>query len=262
VNDIALQHSWRIFVRNPWILATASTVALAGAHEAQAAGAPFSWTGFYIGANAGATGHQAIAEDLNGWGNNGTPPYVGRWFNSSKTTASFGGHAGYSWQMSYFVVGVEADVNYVGSSETFVPPNNLVAAGCGGCLVSATNELTWLSTFRGRAGFAVDRLLIYGTAGVAVGQVSNRWGWGFPGFDFSDSQFSVNNTQVGYVVGGGIEAMITPNVSIRFEAMHIDLGTSRSTITGRPNCCVPPGTFTTEFKNTADVGRVGLSYRW
>ena len=163
-----------------------------------------------------------------------------RWFNSNKTTASFGGQAGYSWQMSYFVVGVEADVNYVGASETFVPPNNLVLVGCGSCRASATNELTWLSTFRGRAGFAVDRLLFFGTAGVAVGQVSNRWGWGTPGFDFSDSQFSVNNTQVGYVVGGGIEAMITPNVSVRFEAMHVDLGTSSSTITGQTKLLLRP----------------------
>jgi outer membrane immunogenic protein len=251
-----------IFVRNPWILATASTVAMAGAHDAQAARAPYSWTGFYIGANLGATAHEATTQDLNGWGGIGTPPYISPWFKSNKTAASFGGNVGYSWQMSYLVVGVEADISYVGSSNTFVPPNNLVIAGCGSCLASATNELTWLSTFRGRAGIAVDRLLFFATAGVAVGQVENRWGWGAPGFDFSDSQFRVNSTQVGYVVGGGIEAMITPNVSVRFEAMHVDLGTSRRTITGTPNCCAPSGTFTTEFKNTADIGRFGLTYRW
>lgn len=248
-------------MRNPWILATASTVALVGANDAYAAPA-YSWTGFYIGVNGGATSHEASTNDLNRWGGLGTTPYVSPWFKSNTTHASFGGQAGYSWQMSYFVVGVEADVSYVGASNTFVPPNNLVLAGCGSCRASATNELTWLSTFRGRAGIAVDRLLFFGTAGVAVGQVSNRWGWGTPGFDFSDSQFNVNNTQAGYVVGGGIEAMITPNVSVRLEAMHIDLGTSRSTITGQPNCCQAPGTFTTEFRNTADIGRVGLNFRW
>jgi hypothetical protein len=55
-------------VRNPWILATASTVALAGGQEAQAAGVPYSWTGFYIGANLGATAHDATTQDLNGRG--------------------------------------------------------------------------------------------------------------------------------------------------------------------------------------------------
>jgi outer membrane immunogenic protein len=248
-------------VRNPWILATASTVALAGGQEAQAAGVPYSWTGFYIGANLGATAHDATTQDLNGWGGRGTQPYVSPWFKSNKTTASFGGQGGYSWQMSYFVVGVETDVSYIGSSNTFVPPNNLVAAGCGtNCGALATNELTWLSTLRGRAGIAVDRILFFGTAGVAVGQVKNHWGWGAPGF--SDSQFSVSNTQVGYVVGGGIEAMITQGLSVRAEVMHVDLGTARSTITGTPNCCAGFGTFTSEFKNTADIGRFGLTYRW
>ncbi len=246
-------------VRNPWILATASTVALVGANEASAAPV-YNWTGFYIGVNGGAASHEATTNDLNRWGGLGTPPYVSPWFKSKTTRASFGGQAGYSWQMNYFVIGVEADVSYIGASQTFVPPENLVAAGCGSCFASATNELTWLSTFRGRAGFAVDRIFIYGTAGVAFGQVNNSWGWDSVR-PFTNS-FSVSETRAGFVAGAGIEAMLTPNVSLRAEYLHVDLGTSRSTITGQPNCCQPLGTFTTEFKNTADIGRVGLNYRW
>lgn len=248
-------------MRKPWILATASTVALAGANEACAAPA-YSWTGFYIGVNAGAAGYEATTRDLNGWGANGpfSPPYVSPWFKSSTTAATFGGQAGYSWQMSYFVVGVEADVNYVGTSQTFVPPNTLATACGAPCIATATNELTWLATFRGRAGFTVDRILIYGTAGVAVGQVSNSWGWD-NGPPIRDS-FSVSETRTGYAAGGGIEAMLTQHVSLRAEYLHVDLGTSRNTITGTPPMGGVPGAFTSEFKNTADIGRVGLSYRW
>jgi outer membrane immunogenic protein len=246
-------------VRNPWILATASTVALVGANEAYAAPV-YNWTGFYIGVNCGAASHEATTNDLNLWGGLGTPPYVSPWFKSNTTSATFGGQAGYSWQMNYFVIGLEADVSYIGASQTFVPPENLVAAGCSNCFASATNELTWLSTFRGRGGFAVDRIFIYGTAGVAFGQVNNSWGWDNVR-PFTNS-FSVSETRAGFVAGGGIEAMLTPNVSLRAEYLHVDLGTSRSTITGQPNCCQQPGTFTTEFKNTADIGRVGLNWRW
>jgi outer membrane immunogenic protein len=248
-------------VRNPWVLATASTVAFAGA--AQGAGAPpaFSWTGFYVGVNVGAASHEATTQDLNGWGG-GTPPYVTPWFNSNRTTASYGGQVGYNWQVSNFVVGVETDLNYIGSSNTFVPPNNIIANGCGTtCGVSATNELTWLSTFRGRAGFAIDRIMIFGTAGAAVGQVNNHWGWGGEGF--SDSQFSASGTRSGYVYGGGIELMLMPNWVVRAEGMRVDLGTSRSTISGQPFCCGGvPGPFTTEFKNIANIGRVALNFRW
>lgn len=248
-------------MRNPWFLATASTVAFAGAAHGAAAPPVFSWTGFYIGANVGGANHQATTQDLNGWGGTGTTPYVTPWFKSEKNTASFGGQAGYNWQVRNFVFGVETDLSYIGSSNTFVPPNNLIAGGCGTtCGVSATNELSWLSTFRGRAGVAFDRVMIFGTAGAAVGQVNNHWGWGDTGF--SDLQFSASSTKTGYVVGGGIELMLMSKWAVRVEGMHVDLGTSRSTISGVPQCCAGPGTFTTEFKNTVDIGRLALTFRW
>ncbi|QWG17098.1 outer membrane beta-barrel protein [Bradyrhizobium sediminis] len=241
-------------------MATASTVVLAGVTNAQAAGAPpVSWTGFYVGANIGGAFHEATTTDLNGWGSSGTP-YVSPWFNSNKATASFGGQAGYNWQINRFVFGVETDLNYIGSSSTFTPPNTL-AINCGpACRVSATNDLTWLSTYRGRVGIAFDQIMIFGTAGLAVGQVDNHWGWGDA--RFSDSQFSTSGTKAGYVFGGGIELMLMSKWTVRAEAMHVDLGTSRSTITSQPFCCGPAGTFTTEFKNTANIGRLALSYRW
>jgi len=246
-------------MRNPWMLATASSVAFAGAAHGAGAPPPFTWTGLYIGANIGAANHEATTRDLNGWGYTGVP-YVSPWFKAGKTSTSFGGQFGYNWQVTNFVFGVETDFSYIGSSNTFVPPNTL-ALNCGpGCGVSATNDLTWLSTFRGRAGFTIDRLMIFATAGLAVGQVENHWGWGFAGFN--DRQFSTSSTKSGYVVGGGIEAMLAANWTVRAEAMHVDLGTTRSTIAGQPFCCGAFGNFTTEFKNTVDIGRVALGYRW
>lgn len=220
----------------------------------------YNWTGFYIGVNGGVANHTATTNDLNHWGGTGTPPYVSPWFSSNANFASLGGQAGYSWQMNNLVFGVEGDVSYIGASQKFVPTQHLADAGCGFCIASATNELTWLSTLRGRVGFAFDRIMFFGTAGVALGQVSNSWGWDRD-VPFTNS-FSVSETRAGYVAGGGVEAMLTPNVSVRAEYLHVDLGTSRSTITGQPFCCQAPGTFTTEFKNTADIGRIGFNYRW
>jgi outer membrane immunogenic protein len=249
-------------VKNGWVLATASTAVFAGAPAEAASPAVYSWTGFYIGANVGAASHQATTRDLNGWGL-GMPgvPYISPWFKSTNTSASFGGQAGYSWQVSSLVFGLETDLNYIGSSNSFVPPNTL-AANCGsGCVVSATNELTWLSTTRGRVGVAIDRVMVFGTAGVAIGQVNNHWGWG-TSTNLNDSQFSSGSTRAGYVVGGGIEVMLMPKWTVRLEGMHVDLGTSRSTVVGQPPCCIAAGTFTTEFRNTADTGRLSFSYRW
>jgi hypothetical protein len=56
--------------------------------------------------------------------------------------------------------------------------------------------------------------------------------------------------------------MLMPKWTVRLEGMHVDLGTSRSTVVGQPPCCIAAGTFTTEFRNTADTGRLSFSYRW
>ncbi len=262
--------------RNQWVVATASTVAstvaFAGAAEA---GAPppaaNSWTGWYAGINVSATSHHASTQDANGWGQGfngpGSPPYVTPFFDTKTTSAGFGVQVGYNWQSGRFLTGLEADASYIGASATFAPPNTL-AINCGAtCLASATNELTWLATFRGRAGFLVgDNVLLYGTAGLALGGIDNRWGYGITGIvgpgSFSDSQFRNNEVRAGFIYGGGIEYAAARNWVARVELMHADFGTSSSTITATPLFGGIPGTFTTNFKNTATIGRAALSWRW
>jgi outer membrane immunogenic protein len=258
--------------RTPWLLATASTVAFAGAAGAEPAPRPApgmtSWTGWHAGLNISGTRHKASTYDVNGWGQTfngpGSPPYVTPFFESHKTNIGFGGQVGYDWQINYWVAGLEADVGYVGAKSTFMPPTALQFCGTG-CTASATNELTWMATFRGRAGIAIDRVLIYGTAGIALGAIENRWGFGdrtVVGVGaFSDSQFKVDEIRTGFVYGGGVEFAATRNWIVRAEAMHVNFGTSSATIQG-PGLWVGPGSFTTNFKNSVTLGRAALSYKW
>ena len=260
-----------------WLMTTASTVAstvvFAGVAEAQSAPPPVTnWTGWYAGLNISATSHRASTLDVNGWGMGGLgpPPYITPFFESKTTSAGFGGQVGYNWQFNRFVTGVEADVGYVGAKATFVPANSL-AINCGpNCVTSATNELNWLATFRGRAGFLVgDNVLLYGTAGLALGGIDNHWGYGAstiatgPG-SFSDSQFQRNDVRAGFIYGGGAELAAMKNWILRAEVMYVDFGTSSSTIVGTPLLTSnPPGsTYTTNFKNNALIGRAALSWHW
>jgi len=262
--------------RSQWLLATVSTVALTGVTEAQAAPPPApsvtNWTGWYAGLNLSATRHYASTQDVNGWGQGalgpGYAPYVTPFFDSKKTNIGFGGQVGYNWQFSNFVTGLEADLSYVGAKTTFTPPSNFIdpSGNCGpGCTVSATNELTWLATFRGRAGIVVDKALLYGTAGLALGGIKNRWGYGdttLPGTKgFSDSYFNINEVRAGFIYGGGVEFAATQHWLVRIEAMHVNFGTSSSSFTGQPDWGAL-GTFTTNFKNSATIGRAALSWRW
>jgi outer membrane immunogenic protein len=226
-----------------------------------------NWTGWYVGLNAALTQHKASETDVNGWGAGGLPPasYVMPFFSSRTTQLGIGGQAGYNWQYGNFVLGGEADINWVGAKSTFSP----VGPGfpfCGPCAVSATNELNWMATFRARAGFSFNNVWIFGTAGLALAQIDDHWGYGFTrpigsATPFSDSQFKLDEVRSGFVYGGVIEAPITRNWTGRAEVMYVNFGSQSSTISGTPAFGVP-GTFTTSFHNSLTLGRLALSYRW
>ncbi|HEY9214722.1 MAG TPA: outer membrane protein [Ancylobacter sp.] len=93
----------------------------------------FTWTGFYLGANAGY-----------GWGEAD---------HSSDIDGFLGGiQAGYNYQLSGpFVIGVEADLQYSN-------------------IESGAFTLDYFGTVRARAGFAVDQFLLFGTGGFAYGR--------------------------------------------------------------------------------------------
>src|SRR4051812_43468776 len=67
----------------------------------------------------------------------------------------------------------------------------------------------FFGTVRGRGGIAFDRLLVYGTGGVAFGSNNNEWGNTFIGtIGGVPTIFTTNannNTRVGYAVGAGVE---------------------------------------------------------
>jgi len=106
----------------------------------KAAPAPlFNWTGFYVGGHGGY-----------GWADDANLSPKG-WFG--------GGQVGYNWQYApNWVFGVEADISGSDISET-----NLAGAP----LVSS--KINYFGTARGRLGYTVDRVMVYGTGGLAFG---------------------------------------------------------------------------------------------
>ena len=203
---------------------------------------PFTWTGFYIGVNAGGIwpsgGRNASIFDPNagidgGFINAGFPGGLG------SQSAGFigGGQAGYNWQTGAFVLGVETDFdgstlsksfNNVGSpfASPFATANGL---GSDFLTVNGKNSLTWLGTTRGRVGFVAtpdNRLMIYATGGVAYGGGNSQ----FSAFDHTTNTFWSGNpssSRVGWTIGGGVEYAITNNITIKGEYLYADLGSSR-----------------------------------
>ena len=148
--------------------------------------AGYDWTGFYVGINGGY-----------GWGdfhNSAGLPLGGG------DGGLVGGTLGYNWQFGHFVAGLETDFDWADITKN---------DGFGD-----RGRLGYLGTVRGRLGYAFDRVLLYGTGGLAYGDTHFRQiGVG------SDSQ-----TQLGWTSGGGIEYALWRNISAKIEYRYTDLG--------------------------------------
>jgi outer membrane immunogenic protein len=167
----------------------------------------YSWTGFYVGLQAGYGWG-----DVDGDASVDADPDTGGY--DYEIDGFIGGiHAGYNHQFNNFVVGVEGDVEYA----------SLDGSGGGddpgfGSFYHET-ELDWLATLRLRAGFAIDRLLIYGTGGVAWAHIDQAFGEdGDPALDDGD------RSRWGWTLGAGAEYAFANNWTARAEYRYYDLG--------------------------------------
>jgi outer membrane immunogenic protein len=234
------------------LLVTVSTLALTGAATAadlpvrmpvKAMPAPAIvqlWAGPYIGINGGAVWHRTTVD---------TTIFPGNPYDSAKLTATggtIGGTIGYNWQSQNFVFGLEADGNWVGAKET-KRQFSLSPA-----LVEHTSKLEWLATVRARAGMAFGPTLMFITGGLAVGGVNNSW-------TFSPACCGVvsnDGTRFGWTAGGGIEHFVSQRVTVKAEVLYVDLGRETAT-----NPTMAAG-YTSRFRNTAVVGRLGVNLKW
>lgn len=187
-----------------YLLASVAALGLVAAGAASAADLPsrkgpvaapvymppaFSWTGFYVGANAGYGWGNVNA---NGWANVGDlDGFVG------------GGQIGYNYQMGQFVLGLEADLQGADLSSG----NNL------GLLNVKTD---YFGTVRARVGVAFDRFMPYITGGWAYGNVKSS----IPAIGFSSDRSHTG----GFAVGGGLEYAVTNNIIAGIEYLYVDLG--------------------------------------
>ena len=159
------------------LLASVSAVALSCAAIIPAnAGPPPAptWTGFYVGANAGyAWGNSdptmilPASVDPLGFGDGtwqGPPSLKPQGFIG-------GGQAGYNWQMGQWVFGGEVDFSGLDAKADATVSPFFVGKGNGNT-VTWSSRYDWLFTARLRGGFLVaPNWLLYATGGLAVTHV-------------------------------------------------------------------------------------------
>lgn len=193
-----------------------------------------SWSGFYVGVTAGG-----------GWGDTTFEEtgFVANTFDIDGFV--LGATAGYNYEITRnLLIGVEADISYSDIEGSFGPGNlGLPGGGIFTCPGPCVTEVEWFGTLRGRIGYTGGPLLVYGTGGLAFGDVDSS---------FVGAQ-DFGGTSVGWTAGGGIEYALTREWSAKVEYLHVDLGWTEKTYT--------PGNYF-RSDNEFDVVRAGINYRF
>jgi outer membrane immunogenic protein len=245
----------------------------------------YNWTGFYVGVNAGY-----------GW-SDPTVSFVPNDVNALASTCggAFGGtcalpmsydirgalgglQAGYNWQMSRWLLGVETDIDAAGIKGSGTNP----AFSLGGTPSNflETQKVDWFGTARARLGFLpTANLLLYGTGGFAYGRVventslnsSAGTNVGTGPFSFfcttGPNCFVGSSSRIatGWTAGAGFEYAFWKNVSVKAEYLFVNLGNGDRTNVAAAATQAPgdiPSSFTAVHSATEfNVVRLGLNVK-
>jgi outer membrane immunogenic protein len=228
---------------------------------AHAASPVYSWGGFYIGINGGYgwdTTPSGAAFCTNPGGVIGGTGCFGANAGTTKPTGGlFGAQAGYNFQSGSFVYGVETDIQWSGikgfgsvNSSCCVPA--LAPEGTN----TASANLQWFGTLRGRFGFAAfDRGLVYATGGLIYGQESVSDLLAFPAAVTYPA--SATSTRAGWTLGGGLQFAFTQNLAAKIEGLYYDMGSQTISYTS-PTLGY---TSSTSFNYKGAIIRAGLNWK-
>jgi outer membrane immunogenic protein len=204
--------------------------------------AVFSWTGFYLGGNAGVAWTQGDLNDS--FGNS--------FSNSQNAVFAGGGQVGANYQINWLVVGVEADFDWLANNSN--SSNAVTIPGIGAVQVSANDR--WITTLAGRVGFAANNWLFYAKGGGGWVGVNN---FTVTNVTTSNSiSFSNSNSNSGWLAGAGIEWAFAPNWTARVEYDFLGLNNQNFTVPAGP--VFPNGDVISINNRDVQTLTVGLNY--
>jgi outer membrane immunogenic protein len=197
----------------------------------------YTWSGCYVGANAGTLSGSSQHFDA-----------AGNALTNSFDLSGFigGGQLGCNWQWGAWVFGIEGDgsaVNKSGQGFELARPT----------WISETQE-RWFVTARGRLGLTNfwwfgDKTLVYVTGGGAWAKIdASEWNTVNP--ILTGRQEST--TRSGWTAGGGIEYALGYGWSVKSEFLYADFGTYNTSSLDRSR----------QVKVKDYIWRAGMNYKF
>lgn len=203
----------------------------------------WSWTGFYVGVNAGGS----IGRDPSSFYQGPAGILVA---THTLSPAGFigGGQLGYNWQFApNWVVGVEGD--FQGASQK----DSSSSLGLFESTITVTQKVEWFATARARLGYTNGDWLWYITGGGAWAKVVND-------LAVSGSIPTTDFNQSGWTIGGGVETHLAGGWTAKFEYLYLDLGSFTDFATTSPPSARLTVTQTSDVRD--HIVRVGLNYKF
>lgn len=242
--------------------------------KAPAAAAIYDWSGFYVGGNVGYgwgenadPGISAISPTVPGipsFLTTGLPGFVsGNLYPNLNPNGVFGGlQFGCDRQFGRWVFGAVADIQ----AADFHASRLVATPAVTGANVdeSLSAKIDWFGTLRGKAGYAVNDWLLYGTGGLAYGRTASSVGFvctpGGAGCNGINLAGSASETRVGWSAGAGVSKAFG-NWNVGLEYLHVDLGRASVTAVDQ-NGNTPGTTVTASQRFVVDSARVTLNYKF
>jgi outer membrane immunogenic protein len=223
------------------------------------AAAPFSWTGCYIGAHAGAGWGRDVMSDPNADGSTfghitSTP---GDTINIHDTGAVAGAQVGCDDQFANnWVLGLAGDFSWAKIDGQINDP--FFGGKDGVNPLTLESHTNFLASATGRIGYAWEHYLLYAKGGAAWSRnkyAVNNFACVFLG---GPCFATASETRLGWTAGGGVEWAFARNWSVLVEYDHYGFGTKSVTFFDAGHGL----SFAFDVKSDIDVVKVGLNYRF
>ena len=184
--------------------------------------APFSWSGYYFGIHGGY-----------GWGEHQSLAVANI---ALKPHGGFGGvQAGYNSMIA---------PNWLLGSEIQLSGGDIDNDRFQGLAGFTHTKIDFFGTALVRLGYTFDRTLLYAVGGVA---------WAQNKTEDTAGNFRINESRVGWTIGGGLEYAFAPNWSAKIEYLYADFGGLHATSAGALNY---------NASLTSNTVKFGLNYRF
>jgi outer membrane immunogenic protein len=271
------------------LLTTTALVAFAAIGSAGAADLPvkappmvvapaFSWSGCYIGGNAGGSWQRlnnslSVVDAPAGYFFTAAIPGVNASGSPNLNSSGFtgGGQIGCNWQSGNWVWGVELDAESIHLNRS-VGGQFLYTTNGAPYNLTESASANWMFTARPRVGWAFDHALLYVTGGLAVTKLNFTQNFSEPPFTPTPETATLSSTKAGWTVGAGLEYAFAHNWTLRGEYLFAQFAADTAIgnlVNGSgtgPGCVAAfscGATFTNSLSTlNVQIVRAGLNYKF